>query len=98
MSTGDIKLRVRRQTRSIDSVTPVSVTVELVLIVDYAQWSMMSSHGLGIFGLVDHMTNVLLYFVHMVEIVSICRQSMYFIASCVSMREDNYRWYQSCTL
>jgi len=49
-------------------VVPVAATVELVLVIDYSLWKKMSSRVAG--NETDAMVDVLLYYAHMVEIVS----------------------------
>lgn len=62
-------LREKRQAESIDTVTPVAAGVELVLIVDYEQWHRMSNQ-LPLEGVDNHTITVIIYYAHMVEIVS----------------------------
>lgn len=61
--------RTKRQT--ITEITPVSATVELFMIVDFGLWSKMSSQNLVATGATDHTVNILLYFGHMAEVVSL---------------------------
>jgi len=49
---------------------PISASVELAIVVDYAAWLKMSSGEVLAENETDHMVDLLLYYAHLTEIVS----------------------------
>ncbi|XP_067936778.1 uncharacterized protein [Watersipora subatra] len=60
-----------RQKRSLpQTIEPISATVELVMVIDFAVWNKTSYGSISAANETDHMVNLLLYYAHMAEIVN----------------------------
>ncbi|KAF6022666.1 hypothetical protein EB796_019017 [Bugula neritina] len=66
----------RRKREIARDVTPISASVELAIVVDYAAWLKMSSGDVLAENETDHMVNLLLYYAHLTEIVNSMYKSM----------------------
>ena len=64
---------------------PISATVELVLVVDYSIWKKVGSREIRGAKLSDSLTELLLYFAHMTQIVS---KHIHVYVSCIACALD----------